>query len=95
MQLPAGSPARRLAQAAIRRQRQLLRRRIFQATAHAIGAETQRPLALVVVGGLLSATILTLIVLPVLYQMFEQRYERRASRVGMPLQPPGDGVTEG
>ena len=32
-----------------------------------IGAETQRPLALVVIGGLVSATLLTLIVLPVLY----------------------------
>src|SRR4029077_13659193 len=30
-----------------------------------IGSETQRPLALVVIGGLISATILTLIVLPV------------------------------
>lgn len=32
-----------------------------------IGAETQRPLALVVIGGLITATILTLIVLPLLY----------------------------
>ena len=32
-----------------------------------IGSETQRPLALVVIGGLFSATLLTLIVLPVLY----------------------------
>jgi heavy metal efflux system protein len=37
-----------------------------------IGSETQRPLALVVIGGLISATILTLIVLPVLYLLFEQ-----------------------
>lgn len=35
----------------------------------AIGAETQRPLAVVVIGGLASATLLTLIVLPVLYAM--------------------------
>lgn len=35
----------------------------------AIGAETQRPLAIVVIGGLASATLLTLIVLPVLYAM--------------------------
>ena len=33
----------------------------------AIGAETQRPLAVVVIGGLISATLLTLIVLPMLY----------------------------
>jgi heavy metal efflux system protein len=56
----------------------------------AIGSETQRPLALVVIGGLLSATALTLIVLPVLYLMFEQRYERRASRIATPLQRPAD-----
>lgn len=37
------------------------------------GAEVQRPLATVVVGGLISATILTLIVLPVLYAWFEEK----------------------
>lgn len=36
------------------------------------GAEVQRPLATVVVGGLISATLLTLIVLPILYAIFEQ-----------------------
>jgi len=36
------------------------------------GAEVQRPLATVVVGGLISATILTLIVMPVLYYTFEK-----------------------
>ncbi|NVJ85240.1 MAG: CusA/CzcA family heavy metal efflux RND transporter [Algoriphagus sp.] len=36
------------------------------------GAEVQRPLATVVVGGLVSATLLTLIVLPVLYMMFHK-----------------------
>ena len=37
------------------------------ALSHAIGAETQRPLAVVVIGGLVSATVLTLLVLPTLY----------------------------
>lgn len=37
------------------------------ALSHGIGAETQRPLALVVIGGLISATLLTLYVLPALY----------------------------
>nr|MBL8410999.1 efflux RND transporter permease subunit [Dechloromonas sp.] len=37
------------------------------ALAHGIGSETQRPLALVVIGGLISATLLTLFVLPTLY----------------------------
>jgi cobalt-zinc-cadmium resistance protein CzcA len=32
-----------------------------------IGAETQRPLAIVVIGGLVTATLLTLLVLPALY----------------------------
>lgn len=39
------------------------------------GAEVQRPLATVVVGGLISATLLTLVVLPVLYVMFNSRRE--------------------
>jgi len=34
------------------------------------GAEVQRPLATVVIGGILSSTILTLLVLPVLYRLF-------------------------
>lgn len=36
------------------------------ALSNGIGSETQRPLALVVIGGLISATILTLFVLPTL-----------------------------
>ncbi len=43
------------------------------ALSHAIGAETQRPLAVVVIGGLVSATLLTLIVLPTLYAYFYRR----------------------
>jgi len=35
------------------------------------GAEVQKPLATVVIGGLVSATLLTLIVLPILYLLFE------------------------
>jgi len=37
-----------------------------------VGAEVQRPLASVVVGGIISSTILTLLVLPVLYLVFER-----------------------
>lgn len=37
------------------------------------GAEVQRPLATVVVGGMITATVLTLIVLPILYQFVESR----------------------
>ena len=43
-----------------------------------VGAETQRPLATVVVGGLISSTLLTLILLPVIYEWLELRAERRA-----------------
>jgi len=42
-----------------------------------IGAETQRPLATVVVGGLLSSTLLTLVLLPVLYEWLETRETAR------------------
>ena len=41
------------------------------------GAEVQRPLATVVIGGLVTATMLTLIVLPVLYTLFERGPARR------------------
>ncbi|MGB5982789.1 MAG: CusA/CzcA family heavy metal efflux RND transporter [Nonlabens sp.] len=41
------------------------------------GAEVQQPLATVVIGGMLSATLLTLIVLPVLYTFIEKRRERK------------------
>jgi cobalt-zinc-cadmium resistance protein CzcA len=37
------------------------------ALSHDIGSETQRPLAIVIIGGLFTATLLTLVVLPVLY----------------------------
>ena len=41
------------------------------------GAEVQKPLATVVIGGLFSATLLTLIVLPILYLLIEQRIKKR------------------
>ena len=42
------------------------------ALATGAGAEVQRPLATVVIGGILSSTLLTLVVLPVLYAWFEK-----------------------
>jgi cobalt-zinc-cadmium resistance protein CzcA len=45
------------------------------------GAEVQRPLATVVVGGLISATILTLIVLPVLYAIFDEDGKRKPFQI--------------
>ncbi|WP_159946840.1 CusA/CzcA family heavy metal efflux RND transporter [Polaribacter septentrionalilitoris] len=44
------------------------------------GAEVQRPLATVVIGGLLTATILTLVVLPVLYAWFEEKKEIKMNK---------------
>ena len=43
------------------------------ALSHGSGAEVQKPLATVVIGGLVSATLLTLIVLPVLYMVVERK----------------------
>src|SRR4029079_14626208 len=43
------------------------------ALSHGIGSETQKPLAIVIIGGLISATLLTLYVLPTLYLVFEGR----------------------
>ncbi len=46
------------------------------------GSEIQKPLAIVVIGGLVSATLLTLILLPILYERFgESRAEREAGDV--------------
>ncbi|WP_075883296.1 efflux RND transporter permease subunit [Candidatus Protochlamydia sp. W-9] len=49
---------------------------IPMALASGTGAEVQKPLATVVIGGIISATILTLLVLPALYKLFaaKQRY---------------------
>ena len=43
------------------------------ALSQGVGAEVQRPLATVVVGGVVSSTLLTLFVLPVLYRVFGSR----------------------
>ena len=43
------------------------------------GAEVQRPLATVVIGGLITATILTLIVLPVLFKVYDEKEEKKLS----------------
>jgi len=46
------------------------------ALSHGIGAEIQRPLARVVIGGLLSSTALTLLVLPAIYELLSRSRER-------------------
>ncbi|MBX3019865.1 MAG: efflux RND transporter permease subunit [Bdellovibrionaceae bacterium] len=44
-----------------------------------VGAEVQRPLASVVIGGIVSSTLLTLIVLPILYSLFENRFKGKVA----------------
>ncbi|HEY8072982.1 MAG TPA: efflux RND transporter permease subunit, partial [Labilithrix sp.] len=58
------------------------------ALSHAIGSDTQRPFAIVIIGGLISSTLLTLLLLPTLYELFDdwfgsgraKRREARAAR---------------
>ncbi|MDP5172290.1 MAG: CusA/CzcA family heavy metal efflux RND transporter [Bacteroidia bacterium] len=47
------------------------------------GAEVQRPLATVVIGGLISATALTLLVLPVLYALLDRKNHHLTGKTGM------------
>jgi len=47
------------------------------AMSRAMGSETQRPLAVVIVFGTLSACALTLVLLPVMYREYAKRFERR------------------
>lgn len=54
---------------------------IPMAVSHGAGAEVQRPLATVVIGGLVTSTLLTLLVLPALYKWIEQRHERKAEQL--------------
>ena len=56
------------------------------------GAEVQRPLATVVIGGIISSTILTLVLLPALYEWLERRPERR--RLAALAPPKNDSSTD-
>lgn len=47
-----------------------------------VGAEVQRPLATVVIGGVITSTLLTLIVLPILYLLFGRRSRRPGAQSG-------------
>jgi cobalt-zinc-cadmium resistance protein CzcA len=48
------------------------------------GSEVQRPLATVVIGGLITSTILTLVVLPVIYELIEERWVELRARFAFP-----------
>jgi cobalt-zinc-cadmium resistance protein CzcA len=45
------------------------------------GSEIQKPLAIVVIGGLVSATLLTLVLLPILYERFGEGPSDRADEL--------------
>ena len=47
------------------------------ALSHGIGSETQRPFAVVIVGGLITATLFTLLLLPLLFPLFSDERRRR------------------
>ena len=64
----------------LRRLAQNVRARFLSAESESrkqVGADVQRPLAIVVVYGLLTSTLLTLFVLPAIYVWVEERVERR------------------
>ena len=46
-----------------------------------VGSEIQRPMATVVVGGLVSSTLLTLLVIPALYPWFSRHWVRKNLKV--------------
>jgi cobalt-zinc-cadmium resistance protein CzcA len=50
------------------------------AISHGIGSETQKPLAIVVIGGLITSTVLTLLILPVIYSIVYRLMHERANR---------------
>ena len=58
------------------------------ALATGTGAEVQRPLATVVIGGILSSTVLTLLVLPLLYRLAHWREAQPAEQVTAEWTPP-------
>ncbi|MFA6544790.1 MAG: CusA/CzcA family heavy metal efflux RND transporter [Limisphaerales bacterium] len=68
------------------------------AIATGAGAEVQRPLATVVIGGIVSSTLLTLLLLPVLYEWVEKRFRPDASNgeveTGTPGAPAGSKPSE-
>ncbi len=64
------------------------------ALAHGLGSDVQRPLATVVVGGLVTATGLTLIWLPALYYLVERRFESSGKRGAAGADVPGEPNTK-
>ena len=57
------------------------------ALAHGQGAEVQKPLATVVIGGIISSALLTLVALPALYRIWHRRDDVLADDVEHVLEP--------
>jgi cobalt-zinc-cadmium resistance protein CzcA len=68
---------------------------IPMATSDGTGAEVQRPLATVVIGGVISSTFFTLLVLPILLQMLADRSQRKAAREPQMALPETNGDANG
>jgi cobalt-zinc-cadmium resistance protein CzcA len=64
------------------------------ALATGTGAEVQKPLATVVIGGLISATLLTLLVLPALYACFGGEARPAAAEGGVGSAQSGRGRSQ-
>ena len=47
------------------------------------GAETRAPMAMATIGGLLTSLLLTLVVVPVAYDLFEEYKEKRMTKKGL------------
>ena len=54
------------------------------------GGELQAPLARVVIGGLITSTLITLVFLPVIYLILEERTEKRTVSQAVPQPAAGD-----
>jgi cobalt-zinc-cadmium resistance protein CzcA len=53
------------------------------ALSNGVGAETARPFAVVIIGGLITGTVLTLFILPLLYPLFESKEDQIMSSVNL------------
>lgn len=67
---------------------------IPMAIATGTGAEVQRPLATVVIGGILSSTLLTLLVLPILYRLAHRPDEELEDVTAEPLHPQATSASQ-
>jgi heavy metal efflux system protein len=62
------------------------------ALSHAIGSDTQRPFAIVIIGGLISSTFLTMLLLPTLYELFDRWFGRNRTKREPPSGAGGGAV---